>query len=52
MFSKVYLLINLFFEAGAYGDARTPNWPYKHRTTLPLIVFSGVRRNKGEDLLE
>ncbi len=31
----------------AYGDARMPNWPHRHRTHLPGIASPGLRRNKG-----
>ncbi len=30
---------------GAYGDARMPNWPHWHRTPLPGIATTGLRRN-------
>ncbi len=32
---------------GAYGDARMPNWPHWHRTPLPRIATTGLRRDKG-----
>ncbi len=31
---------------GAYGDARMPNWPHRHRTPLPGIATTGLRRDK------
>ncbi len=33
---------------GAYGDARMSNWPHRHRTPLPGIATTGLRRDKGE----
>ncbi len=33
---------------GAYGDARMPNWPHWHRTPLPGIITTGLRRDPGE----
>ncbi len=35
---------------GAYGDARMPNWPHRHYTSLPGIASPGLRRNKGGTL--
>ncbi len=35
----------------AYGDARMPNWPHWHRTPLPGIVTTGLRRDKGGNVL-
>ncbi len=32
---------------GAYGDACMPNWPHWHRTPLPGIATTGLRRDKG-----
>ncbi len=32
---------------GAYGDARMPNWPHRHRTPLPRIATTGLCRDKG-----
>ncbi len=34
----------------AYGDARIPNWPHLHRTPLPGISTTGLRRDKGRKL--
>ncbi len=36
------------YFGGAYGDARMPNWPHRHRTPLPKIVSLGLCQNKGE----
>ncbi len=36
---------------GAYGDARMPNWPHWHRTHLPGIATTGLRRDKGGNAL-
>ncbi len=33
---------------GVYGDARMPNWPHWHRTPLPGIASTGLRRDKYE----
>ncbi len=30
-----------------YGDARMLNWPHWHRTPLPGIATTGLRRDKG-----
>ncbi len=35
----------------AYGDAHMPNWPHWHRTTLPGIATTGLRRDKGGKIL-
>ncbi len=35
---------------GVYGDAHMPNWPQRHRTPLPGIATSGLRRDKGGTL--
>ncbi len=35
---------------GAYGDARMPNWPHRHRTPLPEIATSGLRCDKSKYL--
>ncbi len=29
----------------AYGDARMPNWPHWHRTPLPGITTTALRRD-------
>ncbi len=34
---------------GAYGDACMPNWPHWHRTPLPGIATTGLRRDKITD---
>ncbi len=31
---------------GAYGNARMANWPHWHRTPLPRIATTGLRRDK------
>ncbi len=43
---KLKWVTNSMF-GGAYGDARMPNWPYWHRTPLPGIATTGLRRDKG-----
>ncbi len=30
---------------GAYGNAHMPNWPHWHRTPLPGIFTTGLRRS-------
>ncbi len=46
---KITNLCLLMFSR-AYGDARMPNWPHRHRTPLPGIATSGLRRDNGGNL--
>ncbi len=39
------------FGGGPYGDAHMPNWPHWHRTPLPGIATTGLRRDKGGSTL-
>ncbi len=44
---EVILIWPMSIFGGAYGDARMPNWPHWHRTPLPGISTTGLRRDKG-----
>ncbi len=40
--------VDVFYEGEAYGGARMPNWPHRHRTLCPGSphwTCTGTRRN-------